>query len=92
MVIFTYGRKLWRGLPGRNLAGFSRFLCAEEGRAWKQAALSRAALFLVFILDLRCFWGNNRSRRRRCVVEADKNLVGCVFNPGSGLVQLTRSL
>jgi hypothetical protein len=31
MVIFTYGRKLWRGLPGRNLAGVSRFDWSREG-------------------------------------------------------------
>jgi hypothetical protein len=43
MVIFTYGRKLWRGLRGRNLAGVSRFGYLEKGVAEAQ---NRAALML----------------------------------------------
>jgi hypothetical protein len=30
MVIFTYGRKLWRGLPGRNLAGVKQVRMSGE--------------------------------------------------------------
>jgi hypothetical protein len=43
IVIFTYGRKLWRGLRGRNLAGVSRFGYLEKGVAEAQ---NRAALML----------------------------------------------
>jgi hypothetical protein len=43
MVIFTYGRKLWRGLSGRNLAGVSRFKYMGKGVAEAQ---NRAALTL----------------------------------------------
>jgi hypothetical protein len=30
MVIFTYGRKLWRGLSGRNLAGVKQVQISRE--------------------------------------------------------------
>src|ERR1700761_9745175 len=40
MVIFTYGRKLWKGFVGRNLAWSGRFLLQE---GWDKAQ-NRAAL------------------------------------------------
>src|ERR1700722_20170158 len=43
MVIFTYGGKLWRGLPGRNLASVSGFDCLGKAVAKAQ---NRAALTL----------------------------------------------
>jgi hypothetical protein len=41
MVIVTYGRKLWRGLTGRNLAGL-----AGSGWGRFEEAQNRAALTL----------------------------------------------